>query len=187
MKLIVGLGNPGKKYDDTRHNIGFLVVDALIRYDQNKFGEGTGPFQVNQTPFQNGGAVVAKPTLFMNESGIAVQELLGEFRITPEQCLVVVDDVSLPTGKIRFRSQGSAGGHHGLESIIQALGTEAFPRLRIGIGGSDSSGQDLTRYVLGRFSKEERELLKPQIERARDACLEWVKNDTARVMQRYNN
>ncbi|OGW87892.1 MAG: aminoacyl-tRNA hydrolase [Omnitrophica bacterium RIFCSPHIGHO2_02_FULL_46_11] len=187
MKLIVGLGNPGKKYEKTRHNTGFLVIDALIRSDRNKLAAGTGPLQVNQSPFQNGEAVVAKPTVFMNESGQAVRALIEQFHVLPTECLVVVDDVNLPLGKIRFRAQGSAGGQHGLESIIEALGTQDFPRLRIGIGSGDFAGCDLTEYVLGKFSKEERELLLPQLERAREACLEWVKNGSFAMAQRYNN
>ena len=103
MKLIVGLGNPGKKYERTRHNVGFLVVDALMDRDHNKLVAGKGPFQVNKDLFQNGEVVVAKPTLFMNESGAAVRVMLDQVQIFPEQCLVVVDDVNLPIGKIRFR------------------------------------------------------------------------------------
>ncbi len=175
MKLIVGLGNPGKKYERTRHNVGLLVVDALIDYDRNKLVAGNGPFQINKEPFQNGHVVVMKPTLFMNESGTSVQAALNQFRVSHEKCLVVVDDVNLPIGKIRFRSKGSAGGHHGLESIIGALGTEDFPRLRIGIGNGDLAGRDLTDFVLGVFSKEEWKLVLPQIDQARDACLEWAK------------
>lgn len=175
MKLIVGLGNPGKKYEQTRHNVGFLVVDALMDYDRNKLIAGRGPFQINQEPFQNGHVVVVKSTLFMNESGTSVQAVLKQFRVSPEKCLVVVDDVNLPVGKIRFRSKGSAGGHHGLESIITVLGTGDFPRLRIGVGSGDLSGKDLTDFVLGIFSKEEWRLILPQIDRARDACLEWAR------------
>ena len=187
MKLIIGLGNPGKKYEKTRHNAGFLVVDALIQSAQNKLVAGTGPFQVNQSPFQMGEAMVAKPTVFMNESGHAVRALTEQFQVSPAECLVVADDVNLPLGTIRFRLRGSAGGQHGLESIIEALGTQDFPRLRIGTGSGDLSGCDLTEYVLGQFSKEEWELLLPQVERAREACLEWVRNGASAMMQRYSN
>jgi len=186
VKLIVGLGNPGKKYERTRHNVGFLVVDAVMDYDRNKWIAGKGPFQINKDPFQNGGAVIAKPDLFMNGSGTAVRLMLDQFQVSSEQCLVIVDDVNLPVGKIRFRPKGSAGGHHGLESIVQVLGTENFPRLRIGVGNSNLSGQDLTDFVLGEFSKQEWELLIPEINRARQACLEWVRDDVTTVMQRYN-
>ena len=178
MKLIVGLGNPGKKYERTRHNAGFLVADALISSAKNQWTAGDGPFQMNKVAFENGEAVIAKPTVFMNESGRAVQAILNRLRIATENCLIVVDDVNLSVGTIRFRSKGSAGGHHGLESIIDILGTQDFPRLRIGVGSGDLSGRDLTDYVLGTFSKEEWELLLPQIEQARNACVEWVKSDS---------
>lgn len=172
MKLIIGLGNPEPKYERTRHNVGFLVLDALY---QNKWVKGKGPFQINQVAFRGGEVTLAKPTTYMNESGLSIKALCDHFQIQPSDCLIVVDDVNLPLGAIRFRATGSSGGHHGLESIIHELGTEEFPRLRVGIAVGDLTGQDLIHYVLGRFSKEEWDLLKPQIEKARDACLEWLK------------
>ena len=172
MKLIVGLGNSEPKYEHTRHNVGFLVLDALY---QNKWAKGKGPFQINQVPFRGGEVTLAKPTVYMNESGVSVKALCDHFQVLPSDCLIVVDDVNLPLGKIRFRSIGSSGGHHGLESIISELGTNEFPRLRVGVAVQDLSGQDLTDYVLGRFSKEEWDQLQPQIEKACDACLEWLK------------
>lgn len=186
LKLIVGLGNPGKKYERTRHNAGFFVVDSLLDFDRNHWVEGKGPFKMNRTPFRDGHAMVAKPTVFMNESGRAVQVMLDQFHISPEQCLVVVDDVNLPLGKIRFRPRGTAGGHHGLESVVSVLGTGNFPRLRIGVGSGDLSGRDLTDYVLGPFADEEWTALVPQIDRARDACLAWLTGDPETVMQRFN-
>lgn len=172
MKLIVGLGNPEPKYERTRHNVGFLVLDALY---QNKWVKGKGPFQINQVPFRDGEVTLAKPTVYMNESGVSVKTLCDFFQVPPSDCLIVVDDVNLSLGKIRFRSNGSSGGHHGLESVIGELGTNQFPRLRVGVAAQDLSGQDLTHYVLGRFSREEWDQLQPQIEKARDACLEWLK------------
>ena len=187
MKLIVGLGNPGKQYDRTRHNVGFLVCDALVRYDENGWMSGQGPFEISRSPFQKcSGVAIVKPMLFMNESGRAVKAALDQFQVASDQCLVVVDDVNLPVGTIRFRNQGSAGGHHGLESIIEVLGTANFSRLHIGIGTTNLSGQDLTGYVLDEFSEKEWQLIVPHIERARDACLEWVQSDAQTVMQRYN-
>ncbi len=174
MKLIIGLGNPESKYNRTRHNVGFLVLDALY---QNKWVKGKGPFQINQAPFRGGAAVLAKPTVYMNESGTSVKALCDHFQVPPSDCFVVVDDVNLPLGKIRFRPKGSSGGHHGLESIIHELGTHEFPRLRIGIAVGDLSGQDLTHYVLGRFSKEEWDLLQPQIQRSAQVSLDWLDRD----------
>lgn len=175
MKLIVGLGNPGKPYDETRHNVGFMVVDVLLKANGNSFKKAKGPYQINRDPIQGGETMVAKSETYMNESGIAVRKMLEDFKISPAQCLVVTDDVNLPLGKVRFRMRGSSGGHHGLESIIAALGTQDFPRLRIGIGLPDSRGDDLTGHVLGPFSAKEFADLLPQINRAKDACLEWVK------------
>lgn len=172
MKLIVGLGNPEPKYERTRHNVGFLVLDALY---QKKWAKGKGPFQINEVPFQNGEVTLAKPTVYMNESGVSVKALCDFFQVVPSDCLIVVDDVNLPLGKIRLRSNGSSGGHHGLESVIAELGTSEFPRLRVGVAVGDLSGQDLTGYVLDRFSKEEWDQLQSQIKEARNACLKWLK------------
>ena len=183
MKLIVGLGNPELKYDKTRHNVGYLVLDVLY---QNKWIKGKGPFQINQVPFKQGEVTLAKPTVYMNESGASIKALCEHFQILPSDCLVVLDDVNLPLGKIRFRSKGSSGGHHGLESIITELGTNDFPRLRIGVAAQDLSGQDLSGYVLDRFSKEEWNLLMPQVEKARAACMDWLSLTSDVLMQRYN-
>lgn len=182
MKLIIGLGNPGDKYNDTRHNVGFLVVDSLIRHDRNKWVRGKGPFLVSERSFENNEALVAKPAVLMNESGRAVKEILCRYGVSPDQMLIVVDDVNLPLGKIRFRLRGSSGGHHGLESIMEVLGTGNFPRLRLGIGVGVQAGHDLTHFVLGAFSKEELALMEPKIERARKACLEWVQTGSVSVV-----
>ena len=182
MKLIIGLGNPGKKYQETRHNVGFMVADVLVREDGNKWVEGKGPFLISGRAFGDNEALAAKPSVFMNESGHAVKEILKRYKVSPDQSLVVIDDVNLPIGKIRFRLRGSSGGHHGLESIAEILGTGNFPRLRIGVGTGNLSGQDLTDFVLGTFSKEEQALLKPEIERARKACLEWVRTGSVSVV-----
>ncbi len=186
MKLIVGLGNPGSKYDRTRHNVGSLVLDALLKNDQNKWMKAKGPFQINHVPFSIGDVILAKPTVFMNESGVSVKALCDHFQVLSSDCLVISDDVNLPIGKMRYRSKGSAGGHHGLESIIEQLGTNEFPRLRIGVAVGDLSGQDLTDYVLGDFSKSEWELLIPQIQKAAEACLDWLKLTPDLLMQKYN-
>lgn len=184
MKLIVGLGNPDPKYDRTRHNVGFLVLDALY---QGKWIKGNGPFQINGTAFRGKEAVAAKPSMYMNESGVSVKALCDHFQVSSSDCLIVVDDVNLPLGKIRFRAKGSAGGHHGLESIIHELGTEDFPRLRIGVAAQDLSGQDLTHYVLGHFSKEEWDLLQPQIQRSAQASLDWLEKDPVELSRLYNS
>lgn len=186
MKLIVGLGNPGKSYAATRHNAGFLVIDELLKHEGNSLTEKERLFEFRELAICGEKVVVAKPKVFMNESGRAVHAIMARFRAKPEACLVVVDDVNLPLGKIRFRRLGSSGSHNGLESIISALGTSGFPRLRIGVGIPDRSGEDLTEFVLGRFTPKERKLLTPQIERARDACLVWLEKGSESVMQQFN-
>ena len=175
MKLIVGLGNPGKQYEKTRHNVGFLVVDALLKACGTSLKCAKGPYKINRDPIDGGNVAIGRSETYMNESGAPVRQMLEDFKLAPSQCLVVADDVNLPIGKVRFREKGSAGGHHGLESIIAALGTQDFPRLRIGIGLPDSRSDDLSDHVLGPFSTKEIADLAPQIERARDACLEWIK------------
>ena len=189
VKIIVGLGNPGKKYEWTRHNAGFLVVDSLLKQSKTRssFKRARGPFEAVQFFLDKGETItLAKPALFMNESGNAVKAMVKEFRTEVQNCLIVVDDVNLELGKIRFRASGSAGGHHGLESIIGVLGTKHFPRLRIGVGASGLSGQDISGYVLEPFSDLERKILLPQIAKASHACLEWVQSDPETVMRRYN-
>ena len=187
MKLIVGLGNPGSQYDRTRHNIGCLVLDSLIQKNKNKWAKGKGPYRVNAAPVANGEIILAKPMVYMNESGVSIKALCEHFRIRPQDCLIVSDDVNLPLGKIRFRSKGSSGGHHGLGSIIGTIQSEDFPRLRLGVGAGDLSGQDLTHFVLEEFSKTEWETVLAQVEKAAQACLDWVKLDPASLMQRYNS
>jgi PTH1 family peptidyl-tRNA hydrolase len=162
--------------------VGFLVVDSLIRHGRNKWVRGNGSFWVSERFFENNEALVAKPAVFMNDSGRAVKEILAQYGVSPDQTLIVVDDVNLQMGKIRFRFRGSSGGHHGLESIIKILGTGNFPRLRLGIGVGDQSGQDLTDFVVGAFSKAERALMEPEIERARKACLEWIETGSVSVV-----
>ena len=159
-RLIVGLGNPGAKYNNTRHNIGFDVVDALAkswrtslsenRKFQGQYGEAISP---------GGGKIyLLKPLTFMNRSGQSVRALLDWYKLPPESALIIYDDMDLPVGRIRLRLSGSAGGHNGMKSIISHLGTQAFPRLRVGIGATDKSCGDsdgaVVAHVLGRFSPE---------------------------------
>jgi peptidyl-tRNA hydrolase, PTH1 family len=187
VKVIVGLGNPGKKYDRTRHNAGFLVIDSLLAHQGCSLTDRQNLFRSGRTEISGEEVLLSKPDLFMNESGRAVQSLTTMFELVPASILVVVDDINLPIGKIRFRSRGSSGGHNGLASIIAALGTEDFPRLRLGIGRPGEETEILSDYVLDAFTKEELKELRPQIERARDACLEWATSgNDEQVMQGFN-
>ena len=152
IKLVIGLGNPGKKYEQTRHNIGFLVLDRLAQaYGAQMANHLKWRAHVAKAP--GSGAILMKPQTFMNESGQSVGAALRFYKGEPEQVLVVYDDVSLPFGSLRFRMAGSAGGHNGIKSIISHLGSDRFPRLKIGIGNETQNS--LTGHVLGTFSIDE--------------------------------
>jgi peptidyl-tRNA hydrolase, PTH1 family len=162
-RLLVGLGNPGREYRDTRHNVGFLVLDRLAARERTEFRtEKSWQAEVALA----GGFLVCKPLTYMNLSGQAVRPLSQFYKIEPSQVLVVLDDMALPLGKLRLRANGSAGGHHGLQSIIEHLGTLAIPRLRVGIGSAE---QDAVDHVLGRFTLEERPALEQSLDRALEA------------------
>lgn len=156
MKLVVGLGNPGKQYERTRHNVGFRVIDAMSK-----------PVDV----------IYLKPPTFMNNSGAAVQAALRYYKIGLPDVLVVFDDKDLPLGTIRFRTKGSSGGHNGVQSIIDHLGSNQFARLKVGIAPTDPAGviSDTTDYVLAKFSKAEEKQLPEIIERVVEKVKEWVK------------
>lgn len=164
LQLLVGLGNPGDRYSDTRHNVGFLALDRLVERERGSYRQqsrlhglladvGSGAQRLR----------LLKPQTYMNDSGRSIRAALDWFGLTPQQLLVVVDDMDLPFGRLRLRASGSAGGHNGLRSTIAHLGTEAFPRLRIGIGapaGTPSQRRERTvSHVLGRFNAEERPIL----------------------------
>ncbi len=164
--LIVGLGNPGKQYEQTRHNVGFMVLDRLAAASGATF-QSAPKWQSQLAKIPGDGTLLFKPQTFMNLSGRAVQQILSFHKWTPEQMLVVYDDVALPLGTLRFREKGSAGGHNGIKSIIQHLGTDVFPRLKLGIGASEPG--EMTGHVLGKFSPGERPLLENMLATAVDA------------------
>jgi peptidyl-tRNA hydrolase, PTH1 family len=186
MKLIVGLGNPGPKYKQTLHNIGFEVVDEVARRHQVSFG--MAPADALFTKVAGLGAepvLLVKPLTFMNLSGRAVQDVRHYFKIEPVDLLIVTDDVNLPAGQLRARRGGSAGGHNGLKSIIEQLGTDQFPRLRIGVGRGDPQ-RDLRDRVLERAEAGEREILAEATTEAADAVELFVTQGIGEVMNRYN-
>lgn len=187
VRVIVGLGNPGKKYAQTRHNIGHWVIDALVA-DVGSKGKlkKKGNFEGVSISRNDCEVFFAKPAVYMNHSGIAVRELLEYFQIKPNLCLVVMDDIYLPVGKIRFRNSGSSGGHNGLQSVIDEIGTSDFPRLKVGIGHHGDKGEILTDYVLSCFPKEDVEPVQKAVEDAREACLAWLDKGPEVVMRRFN-
>ena len=186
MKLIVGLGNPGREYRDTRHNVGFMVVDALAdRWRvSDAWRERFDALQI-KTTVGDAPVVIAKPLTFMNLSGQAVSAIAGFFKIEPADVLVIVDEAALPLGRLRARREGGAGGHNGLKSLIQHLGTQNFPRMRVGVGrGTD--GRDLSDHVLGRFEPSERETVSAAVLRAADATEMFISDGIERVMNAFN-
>ena len=192
MKLIVGLGNPGREYRDTRHNVGFLVVDEIARRHQLTLA--MAPSQVPETfvAKKYGGSggdgvplLVAKPLTFMNRSGDAVGSLARYYDIAPADLLVVVDEAALPFGRLRARARGSAGGHNGLKSVIERLGTTEFARLRLGVGRGDLR-RDLADHVLSTFEPGERAELEQFIARAADAAEMFAVDGIEKVMNTYN-
>ncbi len=183
MKLIVGLGNPGPQYEGTRHNVGFEVVDLLAsRWKIDLSGE---KFHALFGLGEHGGEKVAlaKPTTFMNRSGQSVLSAGRFYKLELADLLVICDDLALPVGRLRMRTEGSAGSHNGLQDIIDRLGSEQWCRLRVGIGERVGSGSD---YVLSRFTREEREIMDRATARAADAAGCWVTDGPESAMTRYN-
>ena len=185
MKLIVGLGNPGRRYDGTRHNIGFDVLDALARRHGLEWETAPRGIEALVARWRTADTVIVKPLTFMNLSGAAVMALLQFYKIDPIDLLVVVDDVNIDLARLRSRPSGSAGGHNGLKSVIGSLGSEQFARLRIGVGRGDDR-RDLADHVLARFESSERSIVAETVDRSADAVELFVAEGIGPVMNRYN-
>src|SRR5258708_14907966 len=181
MKLVVGLGNPGAEYEWTRHNVGFEVLESLA----SRHGAEWRRKPDAEIARWGQTAVLAKPQTFMNLSGPAVQRWSSFYKIDPEDVLIVVDDVNLDAGRLRLRRSGSAGGHNGLKSIIASLGTEQFPRLRVGVGRGDS-GKNLSAHVLGRIEPAEDAIIEAAIAKAVEAVELFVTEGIVAAMNTYN-
>lgn len=184
--IIAGLGNPGKEYEYSRHNAGFLCLDILcnkygFKTDRVKYRALTATVMIEGHP-----CLVMRPQTYMNSSGEAVKAAADFYKIPPEKVIVIYDDISLPTGTLRIRKKGSAGGHNGIKSIIWQLNSDVFPRLKIGVGDRKDKDDDLKDYVLGRFSKEDMETLKKTMEKAVDSLKYILDGDTDGAMSRYN-
>lgn len=190
-RLVLGLGNPGPKYADTRHNLGFRVVDALagrlgLAVDRLECNALVGGGRMGGP--EAGGALLAKPLTYMNRSGHAARCLLERRGLAPAAVLVVYDEASLPLGRLRLRPAGGPGGHRGMESVIAALRTEEVARLRLGIAPEDGApgGEELIDFVLEPFARDEREAAAAMVERAADACRAWLEEGAAAAMNRFN-
>ena len=185
MKMIVGLGNPGDEYSDTRHNTGFKVIDLLaetlgVKVKKRKFGA-----RFESVGYTDKKLILLKPWQFMNRSGQAVATAMGFFKLRSGQLMVITDDMDLEPGRIRIRAKGSAGGHNGLADIISKLGTNEFARCRIGIGRNAEA--DAVSYVLDRPTNEQESLLAAAMQRARDAVLCWIEYGIETAMNKFNS
>lgn len=185
MRLIVGLGNPGAAYRATRHNAGVMVVQQMAAAAGIRMRRTVGAAKAGEGRLGRGSVALAIPTTFMNESGRAIQALLAEWPVPPASLLVVCDDVALPFGALRLRASGSDGGHRGLRSIIETIVTDAFPRLRVGIG-CEPAPDALDHYVLDPFTREETTSLPDVLEAAAAACTLWCRDGIEAAMNRYN-
>ena len=188
-RLLVGLGNPGREYSGTRHNVGFMVLDRLAAasgatFRAEKKWQADAVLVPSQIPCVGGGVWLLKPQTYMNLSGESVSELVRFYQIEPARVLVVLDDMALPLGRLRLRERGSHGGHNGLRSILAHLGTQDVPRLRVGIGASDPG--EATGHVLGRFSVDERPLVEQSLDRTVEAIRFAQENDLPSAMNRFN-
>lgn len=187
MYIIVGLGNPTNEYKNTRHNIGFEVIDAIadkyniyVDIKKHKALVGKGIVEGHKV-------VIAKPQTYMNLSGESVRELIDFYKVSPEDELIVVyDDIALDVGRLRVRPKGSAGGHNGIKNIIANIGTDVFPRVRVGVGDKPKN-YDLADYVLGHFSKDELEIMKSGIDEAIEAIIDIMQEDVSYSMNRHNS
>lgn len=184
--LIVGLGNYGTKYDNTRHNAGFMALDHLAekygaKVDRLRFKALTGECMIGTTK-----VLLMKPQTYMNLSGEAVQEAAAWYKLDAEHVIVLCDDITLDVGRLRVRKKGSHGGHNGLRNIIQMLSVDTFPRIRIGVGIPPHPDYDIIDWVLGKFNEEDTKIIKESTKRAADAVVELLTNGVESAMNQYN-
>ncbi|MDF2699648.1 MAG: aminoacyl-tRNA hydrolase [Haloplasmataceae bacterium] len=184
MKLIVGLGNPGKEYENTRHNIGFIMIDEYANSEKVIFTKSKFKGELTKIIIGNEQVLLLKPTTYMNLSGEAVLAVKQFYDIKTENILIIYDDLDLPAGKIRLKQKGSAGGHKGIKSIISCLNSENFHRLKVGIDRDERI--PVVDYVLGRFTKEQWKNIIDATSISLNAIDEWIKNDINYVMNKYN-
>ncbi len=186
MKMIAGLGNPGRKYVNTRHNIGFRVTDKLVYKYNARFKKKLFK-KAREANLEISGkrTLILQPLTYMNLSGSCIRHVYKRLRLNLKDLLIICDDINLPIGKVRIRPSGSAGGHNGLASIINWLGTEEFPRLRIGIRAEEPV-EDFSEYVLSEFSKDQDKIIEHVIDKAVLACEGWIKDGTEVAMNKFN-
>ncbi|MCK4918030.1 MAG: aminoacyl-tRNA hydrolase [Candidatus Omnitrophica bacterium] len=185
MKIIFGLGNPGQKYSENRHNLGNMIVDEFVKIHRLKYKVS---FRLNvliaKLFFGNEEILLVKPGTYMNNSGSCVARVLAKYKVDPKDSLVIYDEVDLDLGDIRFRQKGSCAGHRGMVSIVNSIGTEYINRLRVGVGKNNSG--ELADYVLSNFSRDEKKILVEVIDKSVFACREWIEQGIEYVMANYN-
>ena len=184
--LIVGLGNPGREYERTRHNVGFRAIDLLAQRLDCKIDKAKFQGLYSQVNYNGGKLFLLKPQTFMNLSGRAVLQLSAYYSIPPERIIVLFDDISLPPGRLRVRGEGSAGGHNGIKSIISEVGSQAFPRVKIGVGAKPTPEFDLAAWVLSTFSSKEEKDLSFALENAVDAALTIIQQGVPEAANKCN-
>lgn len=190
MKLVVGLGNPGKKYEKTWHNIGFMAVDKTAHFLSAPKFKGSLKFLAETSSVNDGQnsdkLILAKPLTFMNLSGKSVSAMANFYKIKPEDIIVIHDDIDLPLGKIRISFDSSDGGHNGIKSIIESLGTKKFCRIKIGVATEKKNLMDSADYVLNKFTKEDLRIVEAQISLTAEAVIEIIKSSANEAMNKYN-
>ena len=186
MYIIVGLGNPGKEYENTRHNAGFNSIDVLADKYNINIREAEHKALVGKGYIEGQKVILVKPQTYMNNSGEAVREITDYYKVDPEsEIIVLYDDISLPVGTLRIRDKGSAGGHNGIKSIIQHLGTQVFLRIKVGVGDKNPN-MDLVNHVLGHFDKDDSAVMKESFAKAAEAAVMMLGGDIERAMNIYN-
>jgi PTH1 family peptidyl-tRNA hydrolase len=186
VKVVVGLGNPGSRYHQTRHNVGYAVIDLLAESPRASRFQGRFQAQVAELLEEPHKVLLVKPETFMNLSGRCVRAVLDFYQVEPADLLVVCDDVNLPLGKLRVRARGTHGGHNGLRDIQNHLGTTEYPRLRIGVGAPKDDKDDMVDYVLGRFRPAEKPIIEEAVQIAAQAVAHWIHQGVEACMNRYN-
>lgn len=192
MKLIIGLGNPGQGYSNNRHNIGFMCLKHFSKEHKIEFDKKQADARTGRGTVDGIDVVLAKPQTYMNLSGKSVNRLMYKYKVKPEDIIVVHDDMDLPLGKVRIRMGGSSGGHNGINSIIQEIGTREFVRIKIGIGRPENddnntrNGKDIVDYVLSSFCSEEKKMLEPSIEKVSKAILCLITEGPEAAMNKFN-
>ena len=185
MKVIVGLGNPGKKYENTRHNVGFAAIDYIAEKEGININTGKHKALVGTGYIDGVKVLLVKPQTFMNLSGESIRDAADFYKVDPEHIIIIYDDISLEVGQLRIRTKGSAGGHNGIKSIIAHLGTQEFPRVKIGVGAKPDR-MDLADYVLSRFSQTDRAVMEDAFQEAANAAQMMIQEGADAAMNRYN-